>query len=116
MPKVLRKETYYFIDKDGEPAQRVTHAHPLIGEYVVRASRIIDDECQAVVTCEWLNKMVVDRGDYCNGVRAIGVYEHMNLFKVVRYKETKTLFVIVRRLLFDDLVSGIEELVEVKAR
>ncbi len=101
-----KKETYYFIDKDGLPYQRVTEHHRLLGKHVVRASRLIKEECQAVITCDWLNDMVASR----HGVEAV------DLFRVVRYKETNTIFVVVRRLLVDDLVNGIEELVEVKPR
>ncbi len=113
---MVKKETYYFIDQAGLPDQRVTKYHRLLGKYVVRASRLIKEECQAVITCEWLNKMVEDRRKARNGSPAVGLVCHEFLFKVVRYKETNTLFVVVRKLLVDDLLSGIEELVEVKPR
>ena len=101
---MVKKETYYFIDSEGLPDQRVTEYHRLLGKYVVRASRLIKTEEQAQITCGWLNMMVRAR-------EGVG-----DLFKVVRYKETNTLFAVVRQLVVDDLVSGIEELVEVKPR
>ncbi len=114
--KISKKETYYFLNSDNEPDKRVTDIHPLIGQYVVRASVVMDEECRAVVCCEWLNKMVEDRREYYNGIRAMGVAEHMNLFKVVNYKSSLKTFVVVRKLQVDDLVSGIDEFVEVKRR
>lgn len=111
MPKVLKKETYYFIDGDGMPDKRVTDVHRNIGEYVVRASVLIKEELRAVVLCEWLNKMVEDRDFLEFGTKTI-----CDLFKVSMYKSSKKTFVVVRRLLVDDLVSAIDEFVEVKER
>ncbi len=104
MPKVLKSETYYFIDAAGKPDQRVSAYHPSLGRYIVRASVLMTDENQAVVCCEWLNDMVADRE---------GVTDR---FKVSMYKSSKKTFVVVRRLLLDDLVSAIDEFVEVKER
>lgn len=101
---MIKKETYYFIDRDGLPDQRVTDLHRNIGEYVVRASVLMSEETQAGVCCEWLNKIVEDRE---------GVYDR---FKVRNYKGSVKTFVVVRKLLVNDLVSGIDEEVEVRQR
>lgn len=95
---------YYFIDKDGLPDQRVTAHHPSIGRYVVRASVLADERWKAEVCCGWLNKMVEDR----EGVR--------DRFKVINYKSSLKTFVVVRKLLADDLVRAIDEHVEVRMR
>lgn len=104
MKENTTNEIYYFIDKDGLPDQRVTAHHPGIGQYIVRASRLMTEECQAVVCCEWLNKMVYRRE---------GVW---NRFKVTNYKSSLKTFVVVRKLLVDDLVRAIDEHVEVRIR
>ncbi len=93
----------YFINKDGLPDRRVTAVHPKIGAYVVRASMLMKEELRAIVCCEWLNKMVEDREFNKNGNKSI-----CQLFKVVTYKNTKKTFVVVRKLLVNDLDSGIE--------
>ncbi len=118
MPKQLirtetinKKETYYFIDKDGEANQRVRSMHPHIGRYVVRASVLMTEETQAVVCCEWLNKMVEDREFLANGNKSI-----CDLFKVANYKGSLKTFVVVRKLLEHDLVSGMDEFIEVRER
>ncbi len=100
----IKQEVYYFIDKDGLPDQRVTSTHPSIDLYVVRASVLMYEEPQAVVCCEWLNKMVEDRE---------GVTDR---FKVTNYKGDRKTFIVVRKLLVNDLVRGIDEFVEVKQR
>lgn len=100
-----KKEIYYLIAQDGYPDQRVTSHHPSIGQYIVRASILMADECQAVVCCKWLNKMVDDR----EGVR--------DRFKVINYKSNLKTFIVVRKLLPDDLVRAImEHPVEVRMR
>lgn len=111
MPKVIKEEQYYFIDGDGMPDQRVTDLHRNIGEYVVRASQLLKEELRAVVLCEWLNKMVEDREYDNSGYRGIST-----LFKVSMYKSSKKTFVVVRKLQPDDLVSAIDEFLEVKRR
>ncbi len=107
----IKKEVYYFIDKDGLPDQRVTDTHPSIGLFVVRASVLMYEELQAVVCCEWLNKMVEDREFKASGNKRL-----CNLFKVTNYKGDKKTFIVVRKLLVNDLVRGIDEFVEVKQR
>ncbi len=100
----VNKETYYFLNADKQPDMRVTKLHPSIGKYVVRASQLMKEELQAVVCCEWLNKMVEDRE---------GVTDR---FKVSMYKSSLKTFVVVRKLLPDDLTTCIDEFVEVKRR
>lgn len=92
----------YFIDRDGLPAQRVTQTHNCIGKYVVRASVLMYSCAQAMVCCEWLNIMVIDRE---------GLFDR---FKVINYKGSSKTFTVVRKLLVGDLVSGIDEFIEVK--
>ncbi len=109
--RIIKNETYYFLDADNQPAKRVTEIHPSIGKYVVRASQLMTEELRAVVCCEWLNKMVEDREFNNSGYRGI-----CTLFKVSNYKSSLKTFVVVRKLQPDDLVSAIDEFVEVKRR
>ncbi len=108
---VKNREVYYVVDKAGMPAQRVASCHPKLGLYVVRVSILMYEECQAVICCEWLNKMVEDRDFLSHGAKGI-----CQLFKVTNYKGSAKTFIVVRKLLLDDLVSGIDEFVEVKQR
>ena len=100
----MNKETYYFIDKDGLPDQRVTPLHKSIGLYVVRVSVLMYEEDRAQIACGWLNMMVRER-------EGVG-----DRFTVIHYKGSQKTFVVVRKLLFGDLLSAIDEFVEVKQR
>ncbi len=100
----IKKEVYYFIDKDGLPDQRVTDIHPSIHLYVVRVSVLMYQKRHAARCCKWLNEMVTNRE---------GVTDR---FKVTNYKGDRKTFIVVRKLLVNDLVRGIDEFVEVKQR
>ncbi len=101
---INKLEEYYFIDKDGDVDKRVTPIHPHIGRYVVRASVLMTNEERAQITCGWLNMMVRER-------EGVG-----DRFKVANYKGSLKTFVVVRELLAHDLVSGMDEFIEVRER
>jgi len=96
--------TYKKLDKAGCVEERVNGNHPSIGCYIVRASRLLYTEAEAVKTCMWLNEMVCIR-------EGVG-----GRFKTINYKGSYQTWVVVRQLLPNDLVSGLDELVGVKQR
>ncbi len=98
--------TYERRDKEGCIEERVNGNHPALGKYVVRASRLLYTEDEAVGCCEWMNQMVADRKGIAKA----------HLFKVVNYKGSHQTWVVVRQLLANDLVESMDEKVEVKQR
>jgi hypothetical protein len=102
--ELYKEEIYTKPDKNGMAEERVTQFHPLLDKYVVRASILMDAGGQANRCCAWLNAMVMERE---------GISDR---FKVIHYKGSHKTWVVARKLLPDDLVSGLDEMIEVKSR
>lgn len=101
-------------DSEGCLEQRVNDKHPALGKYIVRASRLLYVKSDANNCCHGLNKMVEARESGKITDCALRIQEP--LFRVVNYKGSHQTWVVVRKLLANDLVSGMDEMVEVKQR
>lgn len=98
--------TYERRNKEDELEVRVNENHPALGKYIVRVSRLLYVKRQANSCCHWLNKMIEAR----EGVDSI------DRFRVVNYKGSHQTWVVVRKVMANDLVESIDEFVEVKQR
>lgn len=98
------EQTYKIRNKEEVLEERVNNNHPSLGKYFVRVSRLLYVKSDANKCCHWLSQMVAAR----TGV--------MFRFKVVNYKGSHRTWVVVRKVLPNDLVESIDEMVEVKQR
>ncbi len=90
------KTVYTVINKDAEKERRLSFAHPMIGEYRLRVSKILDYP-SASICCYRLNTMVKARE---------GVDDR---FRVERYRGNNKDFVVKRKVVVGDLESALDE-------